>query len=206
MKSLRSVMLGVEEKTFICAETNCLSEDNPDANYAGDVRLWTRPGQGKTCHVILRFDMSSMPRDAEIISATFGIYETSIRPNQSVSLHCLAERWTQSGSNWNRGDGTTIWSVPGGSYDKTRLGSFHTASTGFKAIDVTSVVRGWVKSVRVNNGFILVPTINVRDDVDSSIDQRVIFDAPYMDIAYTMGGPLHLTPYATWALKKLSVW
>jgi len=149
--------------------------------------------------VIVRFDLTDIPPNATVVSAVFGIYEESIRNNaQIITLYRLTESWTRLGSGWNKRDGTHNWTAPGGTCDNTRLGSFHPTSAGFKTFDVTCVVQDWVNGTYANNGFILVAKM-IEDmvGVQRRRQEEVNFEAPHLDLTYTLEGTMRMTPPAS---------
>lgn len=199
MKLTKTETGTIIQKTLVAFESNCLREDDPDGNYAMDTQLPTRPGKGKNCHVIVRFDLTGIPSNATIVLAVFGIYEESARRNaQIITLHALRECWTRSGSSWNKRDGTTGWTVPGATYDNTPLGSFNPTSAGFKTFDVTSLVQDWVNATRANDGFVLVAnTLGEIAGPGRNGQEKVNFETPYLDLTCTVEGTARSTPHAS---------
>ena len=116
----------------------------------------------------------------------------------------MTESWSKLASSWQKHDGIHNWTVPGGTYENTPLGSFHPASVGFKTFDVTDVVRDWLNGTYDNNGFILVAKMTEDTvGVEPREQEQVNFEAPYLDLIHISEG---IMPKPVQASGRWPIW
>ncbi len=85
------------------------------------------------------------PADITVISATFGIFVSNVS-GETVNLHRITADWEET---------TVTWGNFGSSYDPTVIGSFVADSVGWAVVDVTDLVREWVRGDAENYGLLL---------------------------------------------------
>lgn len=132
---------------------NYLSAWAPTTNYGGDITLRARPG---VMHPVIYFNVSTIPADATVTSATLELYTYS-RSNSNpitVSVYALLRPWSESQSNWNQASTGQAWSVGGalgigsdraGIADDTKL---ITMTNTWVAWNLTRTVQDWVRAPR----------------------------------------------------------
>ena len=98
---------------FINQAASSASDDNL---YAGNVRVL---GSDNVRRTLLRFDLTSIPTSAVIVSAVLTLHNnttTTFSGTQTFWAYHSATNWT-SGVNWITYDGTNAWTTAGGDYD-----------------------------------------------------------------------------------------
>ncbi len=114
-------------------------------------------GQDKR-RALMRFDMGSIPSQANVLSADLGLHLTSSTTTNSapIGVHRVTNSWDGRVS-WATRDGTTKWTNPGG--DFTSFVWSATAITGktlgYKHWYPTGLVQSWVDGVYPNHGLLL---------------------------------------------------
>ena len=78
-----------------------------------------------------------------------------------VNVHRITTAWQEDGVTWR--------SFAGG-YDRIVIGTFGSAAAGWKEVDVTSLVRGWLNGTIRNCGLLL-------DDPGAGADQNEEYDS-----------------------------
>lgn len=125
---------------------------NPNQGYLGagydNGSLYGSTGRVRS---YLRFDLSGLPADSIITSASLRVYQAGGRdyPSQTrpVTMYRVTGGWAESSLNWNNRPG----------YAES-LGSWATTYDylGWKSVDVTSLARNWVSGATPNYGVVLV--------------------------------------------------
>jgi RHS repeat-associated protein len=170
------------------------------AEYPGSKNAWH--------HSLLRFDLSSISKEAEVTAATIGLYAPGASKNTSgVEMRKVTKAWT-SEVNWSKYDGHTAWTKAGGDYT-TEGAEILTSQRGTQAgwwtfsSGLVPVVQQWVKAPAANNGVLL----KVREDPRECHEERgtlvctqrsVSFEGsaahepsqrPYLDLTYIAQAP-----------------
>lgn len=112
-----------------------------------------------------------------IDSAVFSIYVGNAS-NQTVTVHRITAPWDEA---------TVTFANFGGAFDPTVYGSYLTSSTGWRHVDVTSLVQGWIDGDYPNYGLLINQTTTAYTVYPSSEfpTQSV---RPMLKICYTDGG------------------
>ena len=140
------------------------------------------PGASVTCTRLYAIQPSDL---LTITSAKFEIYSSGAT-TQTVRLHRVITSWLESQVTWNNF---------GGSFDPAVIGSFTTDVGGWRAVDVTTLVRDWATGTSPNYGILLeqgltpFTTYASGEFGDSTVHPR-------LTITYTLpggGGPLSMT-------------
>jgi hypothetical protein len=116
-----------------------------------------------------------IPPDAVIDSATFSIYVSDALGGHTVYGHRITAPWTEYGVTWLNF---------GGAYDAAVEGSFVADGTGWRTMDVTSLVAGWINGDYPNYGLYLEQG-ETRYTIYRSSEFGVVADRPKLDICYT---------------------
>lgn len=148
------------------AQDACIDAENPDLNYGSDVALYVESYDSKQRRSLIQFDLSTIPSDAQITSATlkfyYASYSCSVVAGDSPSgriywAYQVTQPWTDNEITWNRYDGINSWTNTGGDYTEAggaslvMPGSFPT----WVDWDVTSIVEAWVEDSQPNYGFLI---------------------------------------------------
>ncbi len=144
----------------------------------------------------LRFDLSWIPKEASVSSATAGLYSPfAAQQTSGVELRRAASPWT-SALNWTHNTASSLWNTPGGDFG-TAGAEVLTAQRGGKAgwwyfsEGLVPLISEWVALPPLNNGFLL----RLLDDQSkecSCTERSVIFNSsasaaevrPYLSVTY----------------------
>jgi hypothetical protein len=145
-----------------------INEWSAPTNYADDALLYTgQQGAAGRRFALLRFDLSSLPVNAEIISATLSLYKPYwTTADHSAALHPLLGDWDSNAVSWRvrRVDPWQpgYWQTPGalGANDRDPATSTQTApkAPGWVRWDVTTSAKGWARQPASNRGLLLAVT------------------------------------------------
>jgi hypothetical protein len=149
----------------------------PNANLGGLDHLETFFGEGEEHRrSLMRWDLSSLPGDAAIISATVELYRYEGNPENAmqIALYRLTRNWAEGtgwdfwpdpsyvpdGATWTLASPGTAWTTPGGDFDATVVGQITLPAgmgNGWVSLDATAAVRTWVEGGMPNYGLLLRP-------------------------------------------------
>ncbi len=122
---------------------------------------------------LFSFDLSSIPTNAIVLSASFHLAFTSFQQTNitTLSLYRMTTPWTESGATWLTTDGSTPWGAPGaaGAGDHAAMAST-SLSSGFVGSETSSNagfytfsgaglvadVQNWINNPSQNDGWILL--------------------------------------------------
>jgi RHS repeat-associated protein len=148
---------------------------------------------------LLRFNLSSIPKDASLSSASLGLNAAVEAKNTTgVDLHEVTKGWN-SGVTWtSRGSGLFIWVNAGGDFNGTPASTVTTASRGgsqpgpwtFTGPSLTWLVQRWLDGTTPNNG-VLLKLVDEKTRV-CCIERRAEFESstapagkkPYLSVTY----------------------
>jgi hypothetical protein len=142
---------------------------------------YQRNGQA-AMRIAIRYDVSSIPRNARINRATYGILQQSVNPfpdnAMSFRAFLMTTSWSETNDTWatlnNRGGQSfPLGSVPGN------------PNTWIQG-DITGPIAGWVNGSQPNNGLLIIG-----DETASSGRWRVFLSResgspPFVDVDYTV--------------------
>jgi TGF-beta propeptide len=141
-------------------------------NYGLSSDLWADDlFADSTAISLLEFDLTGVPADAYILSATLELYQNSPSSKAgSVSLHRITSAWVEGiktggngAPNWTQSDTAISWTTAGGDYDAKAVA---TTTIGLGIRDwyrwgVGTLIQDWVDGKYPNLGFMLVPAPGV---------------------------------------------
>jgi RHS repeat-associated protein len=135
---------------------NCGSSGRPQL-FAG---YWpTISGAGTTGRSALRFDLSAIPENAYVKSATLGLYSPTVALNTSgVDVFRATKDWT-SALTWSTYNGSSAWAKAGGDYSSEGA-LISTSDRGSQAgwwtfANLASLAEKWVQKSIPNQGLIV---------------------------------------------------
>jgi RHS repeat-associated protein len=114
----------------------------------------------KKARTLLKFDLSSVPRTAQVVDSSLIAYVPAVSNTNSVEteVHRLTRSWTTA-ATWNRHDGTSTWSSAGGDFDSTVASKTWPDGNGvpnyIKWTGLRGLVQNWVDGTNTNHGFLL---------------------------------------------------
>ena len=138
----------------------------------------------------MKFDVSSLPKDAIVLNAELGMYEYGATNTTAKQLgaYRATKSWTTA-ATWNKYDSTNSWTTAGGDFDTANavINPSVGSSAGWKYWWPTNIVAGWVSGAQSNQGFLL------KDD-GTHVTNKVNFRgrnyatsgyAPYLDVDFS---------------------
>src|SRR5262245_15597272 len=151
--------------------------------------------------VLVQFDLSAIPANATINSATLSMQATQIGGALNISVYEIQESWSEGvkdggvdAASWNERETGTPWTAAGGTFDSTAVASINTNSVGQHSWDITSLVQAWVDGTKANNGVMIgSPDGGGNRTVTYDSRETVGGTAPVLVIDYTVN-PVNSAP------------
>jgi hypothetical protein len=174
----------------------------PDRNFGLEAALKLRSG---THHPFVRFDLSSLPAGAEVLSATLELYayDADRGSELDIEVYEVLRSWVETEATWGGPRAGEGWAGAGCSDPGTDRSEAPTTvqtldgAARWYGFDVTSAVGGWAGG-RDNHGFVLVPAPGSAVDTYyiRSADHPTGDQQPRLVIVYLPGGatPTPTTP------------
>jgi YD repeat-containing protein len=165
----------VDPDIYFSEQSDCTiaSANNANTNLCGGplyVGVNTETPKG-VLRSMLQFNLASIPRDANILYSRLGLWfktDTTTSPVE-IEANGLTRSFTQA-ATWNKYDGTSSWSTPGGDFSATMSGK-QTILDSYKNYWVnwgfTPLVQQWVQEPGTNHGVIL----KARNETVSGYDE-----------------------------------
>jgi len=143
---------------------------------------------------LVQFDLSAIPANATINSATLKMQATQIGGALNIDVYQLQESWSEGvkdgatdAANWTERATGTPWATAGGTFDPTPVASINTNTVGQHSWDITTLVQGWVNGSKVNNGLMIgSPDGGGNRTVTYDSRETVGGTAPVLVIDYTV--------------------
>ena len=140
-----------------------LSENNPTTNYGtATTALLSYYTAGRRYRPCIKFDLSSIPSNAEIVQAVMQLSIYSITGNFPITINALTTPWTDTEATWEEAKTGDNWTAEGGDYNSTPVwtGNVNSSLGSWLKPDITPLVQSWVDGSLDNNGLIIVcPTL-----------------------------------------------
>ncbi len=145
--------------------------------------------------MLLRFDLSTIPRSAVITSASLRLTVTE-GTGSSIPVREAFKPWNEQQATWNQAADGIPWTLPGAQDASDRcdctLATLTGRTLGPRLFPLTAsglaVLQGWVADPTSNNGFV----IQSYDDADGmaweSAESGVPTERPALIVDYTDGG------------------
>lgn len=163
------------------SDTYLLNEPSPSPRGA-ELKLHIKElgGGATTKRTLMRFDLSSIPPNANVIAARLELYLIELVSGVPVGvrLYALLKPWSEEGATWTSTGLGQNWTVAGagGEGSDREATPFATGTLqtlkAYNRIDMLEAVRRWVRDPESNYGFIIVGTNSADARVWSSEDQR----------------------------------
>jgi len=145
------------DDTFLWTLEPNTQHDNGGIDYL-DLRVMSESDKANT---IIRFDISSIPPKAAVVSATLVLrHWGSFNPGFNVGAYPLKRAWVENQATWNNCSTGNAWGTAGG-MGETDIGSMESSaivSSSVTAIfSIPIMVQGWIDGTLPNNGVMLIP-------------------------------------------------
>lgn len=134
--------------------------------------------------VLIKFDLSSIPSNAIVSSATLSLYYYSGTDGVSstTKIYRQLKDWVESQASWNNYKTDTAWTEAGGFHaddcEQTEIGSVTISDQTYewKNISLTaSKVQEWISGTLTNNGLLLMGA----EDVNNAL--KYFYSSDYTD-------------------------
>ncbi|MGQ9585404.1 MAG: DNRLRE domain-containing protein [Anaerolineae bacterium] len=156
----------VEQTTYVYSvEDTYLYQYDPTANYGAWWYMTLRASGSK--RPLLRFNVSGVPSNAVVTSATLRLFATGAPDppdrSTSASVYQVRRPWAEMQATWNNATASSTWSLGGcdglGDRDFTALTTvtLNPLNAQFD-FDVTGAVQEWVTNPGSNYGLLLIAT------------------------------------------------
>jgi RHS repeat-associated protein len=167
------------------SQTTFLNQAAPTTNYAGSGTLKVgstsaTPGVGRY-HALMKFDLSSIPRQVDVIDTnlTDDVTANSNPGSTVLTAQALSRSWT-TGATWNTYNGVNAWTAAGGdTTGASKTSTPVTTSHPYVDVPLTAIVQGWYDTPSTNHGVVLSGNAanTVLDIVNNTGD-------PYLSVNY----------------------
>ena len=135
-------------------------------------------------NILMRFDLSAVPGNAPLLSATLSLYLQggSSLSSGVIDAHRVTRSWhegvdddvgppTAPGATYRKYDGTNFfgwWASPGGDYDPTPVATtiIPSLATGWYQWDVTELAQGGQQSALASHGMLLTASGGTVDKIE----------------------------------------
>jgi hypothetical protein len=147
-----------------------------NSNLGGAENLETFFGEAEYRRSLMRWDISALPGDITISSATVELYryEAGAVNAMQIALYRMTRDWTEGtgwefqpdpsyvpdGATWTLARPGTAWTTPGGDFDAAIVDQITLPTdmaNGWVSLDATAAVRAWVEGGVPNYGLLLRP-------------------------------------------------
>ncbi len=180
--------------TFWVSQDTYLASGNPNGNYGSDWRMgigFSSSGGLGALRMLLQFNLSSIPTNATVNSATISIfqYAASGISNMGFQAQYAVSPWNEFNATWANANNIGGAFLPIGNFPNT---------LGWLSLNSTNLFRAWVSGQEPNNGLIVTgfedPASNSSRWFYSSNNGS---NRPYVDINYTTGCSYTTPPTST---------
>jgi len=179
----RLVVEYVRRTTFTVQADTSIAQAYPTQNYgnSADMTVQRNDSTSYESHALLQFNVSSIPANSTIISATLILHGTVNRalasPQAAIAISPTANlgSWTEMGVTWNNRPGDESQGDPSSTF----------VDGAFNYWDVANIVQAWSSGALLNYGFRLKPA----SDEFGSASLAASETAPDPQLIITYGPP-----------------
>ncbi|WP_437593903.1 DNRLRE domain-containing protein [Sorangium sp. So ce1000] len=124
---------------------------------------------------LLRFDLSGLPSNAEVVSATLSLSQIYKTDTSTVRVHRVTSAWEES---------TATWGSFGESFDPAIVASIDGGgAAGVRTSEITALARAWASGEVENHGVLIEEDPVVKSEFRSS-ERPEIASRPKLDLCY----------------------
>lgn len=183
-----------------------MSSAEATTNY-GTTAVFAAGNDGvRSQRTLIKWDLSSIPGNAIVSSATLSIFVAVDASNNARTLRAyrVLRAWTEDGATWNKYDGSSDWGTAGCANTSTdrEATDIGTASidasppvgTEYQISLTASKVQEWISGALTNNGLLLQADTENADSIQyDSAESLTALEKPKLVITYELGAFLDLT-------------
>lgn len=160
---------------FTAVADSWLKSADDNANFGSDTNLRNKKKSNDHRQTIVRFDLTSLPANLDIVTATLHLYVTSRDgTGNPVEIYWIDSAWIE---NW------ASWDFEGNDYDDHLLhGSFTPSTEGYFSANLTRLVRKWVSGAVPNYGMRFISTSNDNESVYASRETATTAQRPRLEV------------------------
>ncbi|MGI6740020.1 MAG: Ig-like domain-containing protein [Brevefilum sp.] len=205
------VQIPVQADTF-------LQQTNTNYNWGGNNLIYARRNitiNERALHPLLKWDLSSIPQDAQVTSA-----EIALRVTQSTTsifnLYYLKQGWIEgrlsgavsnSSANWSTYNGINAWGAAGAqstTLDRNNSNLWNATSSSYNATGVRTitlnstgvgVVQSWVDKSLENYGMTIQPTTG-SGTLTFASKEHTQYQSPTLKVCFDYSEPTNQPPTA----------
>lgn len=167
---------------FSSVKDSYIASAYPNTNFSTSNTLylgWNQSNQ-KAMRILIQFDLSSIPKNAQIKSATYSIYQINVSPSGDGAMdfrgQYMQQDWLENTVNWNNANYLGGTSLP--------LGTFH-SGIGWQSGPATDLVRSWVSGAEPNRGLLITgDETPERNRFRQFYSRRQPGYVPYLEVEY----------------------
>ncbi len=178
-----------------------------DDNYGTCNKIYINRGPQQ--RGLFQFDLSSIPANAEIVSASLRLQKIGGKNGaHNLSVHRIISEWTEGTGGcsdgtkgnvtWNRRTTNTSWSTVGGDFNSTAEATISVAGNGTYNWNIKDLTENWVNGTHPNYGVLLKFATESGGDEEKDFASRensTASNRPRLIISYQL--PLSATVDAT---------
>jgi hypothetical protein len=125
-----------------------IAEDANNTNYAAAGEMYVSNTIGRRERILVAISPAGLIRSGTLERAVLHIYmASSVGTGEPVTVNRVTAPWDPATATWG--------SVLGGRFDAAPVASIDTESAGWKALDITPLMREWLEGASKNYGVIL---------------------------------------------------
>ncbi len=161
-----------------------ISSAFPNQNFGrlSTLNLGYQVGGQAAMRMVIQYDVSSIPRNARINRATYGILQQSVTPfpdnAMSFRAFLMTVAWSETNDTW-----ATVNNRGGQSFP---LGSAPGIANTWVQGDATAPVAAWVNGSQPNNGLLIIGDENASSGRWRVFLSRESGSVPFIDVDYTV--------------------
>ena len=133
-------------------------QTNPTTNYGSISTLSAKAAAGALT-ILLEFDLTTIPSNATITTATLTLYQQGSTTSISNDIHRLVRDWVEGQATYNEAETGTNWGTAGAAntttdYNSSLIDTLTTPGDDLPATaTVTATVQNWIDGTNPNYGF-----------------------------------------------------
>lgn len=193
-----TLTLQAQTVTLTSIADNDIFLGNPTRNYGQSPYMYVIQGSSVIDRSLVKFNLSSIPSNATITSATLTLVKIGIDNDaMNIATHQITNPWTEGTggsngkpeeSNWNQRVAGTNWTTAGGDFNPTAETTTSVSNNGSYTWNIPAMVQNWVTTPGINHGVLLKSTTeagSIYQHVFASREYPTVTDRPKLVVTYT---------------------